>query len=264
MKTVSHIGIVVLLFMSAGASAQDGFCGVRNTTTQDGEQINYTVYYSVAGLYAVAGHASFLNRIDKLNGRAVYHVVGEGSSNARYDWIYKVRDTYESYIDTSDMQPLKFIRDVQEGKNKKYENISFNHHAGIAITDSGAVKVPSCIHDVLSAVYCARNIDFNSYKKNDTIPYKMFLENEVHNLYIRYLGKETIKTRYGKFRAIKYRPLLMEGTIFTGGEKMTVWVSDDANALPVRIESSILIGTIKVDMTSCKGLKYGMTALVKK
>ncbi len=44
-------------------------------------------------------------------------------------------------------------------------------------------------------------------------------------------GKENIKTKYGKFHAIKFKPLLIKGSIFKGGENMNVWVSDDANHL---------------------------------
>jgi hypothetical protein len=80
----------------------------------------------------------------------------------------------------------------------------------------------------------------------------MFLDNEVYSMYIRYLGKETVKTKYGKFKAIKFKPLLIKGTIFQGGEKMTVWVSDDANRIPIRIESPIVVGKVKVDMMSSK------------
>jgi hypothetical protein len=89
----------------------------------------------------------------------------------------------------------------------------------------------------------------------------MFLDDEVFNMYIRYLGKEDIKTRYGKFRAIKFKPLLIKGTIFEGGEKMTVWVSDDANKIPVRIESPITVGSVKVDMMGYKNLRYPLTSL---
>ena len=90
----------------------------------------------------------------------------------------------------------------------------------------------------------------------------MFLDNETYNLYIRYLGKETIKTKYGKFRAIKFKPLLVKGTMFEGGEKMTVWVSDDANHLPLRVESAISVGSVKVDMMGYKNLRYPLTSLV--
>jgi hypothetical protein len=90
----------------------------------------------------------------------------------------------------------------------------------------------------------------------------MFLDNEVYQMYLRYLGKETIKTKYGKFRAIKFKPLLIKGTIFEGGEKMTVWVSDDKNHIPLRIESPISVGSVKIDMISYRNLRYPLTSLI--
>ena len=83
----------------------------------------------------------------------------------------------------------------------------------------------------MSQVYYARNIDYSKYKVNDTIPFNLFLVNEVNKVYIRYLGKETIKSKYGKFKCLKFRPLLLQGSMFNAGEKMTVWVSDDDNRL---------------------------------
>jgi archaellum component FlaG (FlaF/FlaG flagellin family) len=151
---------------------------------------------------------------------------------------------------------------VYEGGYKKYENVTFNHAANTAVTNEGVYKVPNCVQDVLSAIYYARNIDFNKYNPGDKIPFSMFLDNETYDLYIRYIGKETIKTKYGKFKAIKYKPLLIKGTIFEGGEKMMVWVSDDANRIPVRVESPISVGNIKVDMMGYRNLKYPLTSLI--
>ncbi len=76
------------------------------------------------------------------------------------------------------------------------------------------------------------------------------------------MGKENIKTRFGKFHSIKIKPLLVKGTMFEGGEKMNVWVSDDANRLILRIESPITVGSIKVDMMEYKNLRYPLTSLV--
>ena len=90
----------------------------------------------------------------------------------------------------------------------------------------------------------------------------MFLDNEVYSLYIKYLGKEQIKTKYGTFKAIKFSPLLVKGTIFSGGEKMTVWVTDDANHIPVRIESPISVGSVKVDMMGYKNLRHPLASLI--
>lgn len=264
-------GLAILLsglFVSVGTTTKTqapaaDICGARNYTTQAGEQINYTVYYSVMGIYANAGDATFINTVEKLNGRPVYHVIADGKSNSSYDWIFKVRDKYETFIDTATMEPLKFIRNVSEGKHKHYENITFNHAAKTAVTGNGVYKVPDCIQDVISAVYSARNINFNSYKKDDKIPFKMFLDNEVFDMYIRYLGKDDVKTKFGKFKAHKFKPLLVKGNIFEGGEKMTVWVSDDPNHIPLRIESPIAVGSVKVDMMGYAGLRYPLSSLKK-
>jgi len=263
LKVFSLLPFVLMFFAIKARDPQDEFCGITNTTFQAGEEVAYTVYYSVAGIYIDAGTATFTNVLEKMNGRPVYHISGTGKTNPSYDWVYKVRDKYETYIDTATMQPLKFLRNVDEGGHKKYENITFNRSVNTAVTTDGVFKVPDCIQDVLSAVYYARNIDFSKYKINEKIPFKMFLDNEVFSMYVRYLGKENVKTKYGKFRAIKFKPLLIKGTIFEGGEKMTVWVSDDANRVPVRIESPIVVGKVKVDMMSSKNLRYPLDALIK-
>jgi hypothetical protein len=254
----STIAIISWLKLTAG----DDFCGITNKAFKPGELITYNVFYAVAGIYVNAGTATFSLTEEKVNNIPAYHVVGEGRTNSGYDWIFKVRDRYESYFDTSNLQPLKFIRNVDEGGYKKTENVTFNQQTNTAITNEGVFKLPNCVQDVLSSVYYARNIDFNKYKPGDKIPFSMFLDNEVYDLYIRYLGKETIKTRYGKFHAIKFKPLLVKGTIFEGGEKMTVWVSDDPNHFPVRIESPIAVGSIKVDMMGYRNNRYPVSSLI--
>ena len=143
-----------------------------------------------------------------------------------------------------------------------YDNVAFNQQTNTAVSSKGVTKVPECIQDVLSTIYYARNINFNSYNVGDKIPFSMYLDNEVFNLYVKYLGKEKIKTKYGKFNAIKFKPLLIKGTIFEGGEKMTVWVSDDNNHIPLRIESPISVGSIKVDMMGYRNLRHPLTSML--
>jgi len=257
--------ILVIFITALGClplKAADEFCGVRNTAFQEGESITLNCFYAVAGIYVNAGTANFTCTLERMGGKPVYHFVGTGTSNSSYDWIFKVRDRYESYVDTATLQPLKFIRNVEEGSYKKYENVSFNQQSNTAITTKGVFKVPNCVQDVISAVYYARNINFDKYNAGDKIPFTMFLDNENYNLYIKYLGKETVKTKYGKFRAIKFKPLLVKGTLFEGGEKMTVWVSDDPNHIPLRIESPIVVGSIKVDMLQYRNLRYPLTSMI--
>lgn len=253
--------ILISLLVTALTNAQN-FCGISNTAFSSGESITYNVFYSVAGIYVNAGTADFTVNLSRFDNRPVYHVVGRGRTNSGYDWIFKVRDQYESFIDTTTFQPLKFVRNVDEGGYKKYENVRFNQSTNTAVTNDGVFKIPDCVQDVISAIYYARNIDFKKYKAGDKIPFTMFLDNKNYDIYIRYLGKETVKTRYGKFKAIKFKPLLVKGTLFEGGENMTVWVSDDANHMPLRVESPIIVGSIKVDMMQYKNNRHPLTSLI--
>jgi hypothetical protein len=262
MKLYRPLFFLLLIVSSFPLRAGNGFCDMRNSAFNAGEIITYKVFYTAAGVYIGAGEATFRSTIETLNNKPVYHVTGEGKTYSFYDNFFKVRDKYESYFDTATLQPYRFIRNVNEGTYKKFENVNFNKATNTAITNSGVYKVPECVQDVLSAIYFARNIDFDQYKKDDKIMFNMFLDNEVYEMYIRYLGKETVKTRYGKFRAIKFKPLLIKGTIFEGGEKMTVWVSDDGNRIPIRIESPISVGSVKVDMIYNRNLRHRLSSLI--
>jgi hypothetical protein len=253
--------LTLMLLFCFVLNAGDDFCGIRNTSFQAGESSTYKVYYTL-GVYIAAGEASFNVNLERFNNKPVYHITGEGKTYSFYDSFFRVRDKYETYMDTASLQPMKFIRNVDEGGYKKFENVTFNQQTNTAVTNEGVFKVPGCVQDVVGAIFYARNINFNKYKVDDKIPFTMFLDNEVYNLYIRYLGKETIKTKYGKFNAIKFKPLLVKGTIFEGGEKMLVWVSDDANHLPLRVESPISVGSIKVDMMNYRNLRYPLSSLL--
>lgn len=262
MHLKSFFVFLFLCFLSRANYGQE--CLVRNTSWKNGESINYHVYYTLAGIYVYGGEANFSVKLNSFNSNPAYYVRGEGKTNSFFDGIFKVRDKYESYIDTLTLQPYKFIRNIEEGDFKKHETVSFNHHSNVAVTKGGTFKIPDCTQDVLSMIYYARNIDFSKYKPGAKIPFSMFIDDQVHNLYIRYLGKEVVKTRFGKFKAIKFKPLLIEGTIFKGGEEMIVWVTDDMNKVPVRIESPISVGSIKVDMMGYGGLRYPLSSLVTK
>ena len=256
--------IVMILFCNVLVFS-DGIegCKITNTSFKVGESITYKIMYNWNALWLSAGEVNFKVEQATFNNRSCYHVTGFGETYKSYDWFFKVRDTYESYIDQETMQPLKFIRDVNEGGYTIYNNVTFKHSEGKAISTNGTYSIPYCMQDVLSAIYYARNIDFSKYKPNDTIPVSIFLDDKVWPLYIRYLGKEKATTKLGTFNCIKFKPLLIEGTLFSGGEKMTVWVTDDKNKVPVRVESPIVVGSIKADMIKYENLKNPMTAKVQ-
>ena len=253
--------LLSIFFLSGGISAQSNTLRkINNKAFKPGEILEFRIHYGLVD--AGIARLEVKDKMHLVNNRSSYHVVGIGNTTGAFDWFFKVRDRYETYIDTSTMLPMKFIRNVDEGGYKIYNNVTFNQTAGTAVSTKGVFPTPRCIQDVVSAMYYARNINFDRYKPGDKIPFDMYLDDEVYHLYIRYIGKETVKTRYGKFRAIKFKPLLIKGTMFQGGEKMTVWVSDDPNHLVLRVESPISVGSVKVDMYGYKNLRYPLSSLL--
>ncbi len=85
----------------------------------------------------------------------------------------------------------------------------------------------------------------------------MVIDGKVNYLFIRFLGKEVMEMpSEKKYSTIKFSALLVDGTIFDGGEDMTVWVSDDENKIPLKVEAKIKVGWIKAYLVDTKGLKY--------
>ncbi len=243
--------------------AQSDVCQARNTSFKDNEQLTFRIFYNVGFVWINAGNVNFKIKGEEVNGRKVYHVKGVGKTAKSYVF-YKVNDIYETYIDKETMLPLRFVRNVNEGGFKINQDVAFNSKKREATSDKKVYDIPKCTQDVLSAIYYARNINYNDYKPGDKIPFNMFLDDKVYSLYIKYIGKEEITTKMGRFKAIKIAPLLIEGTIFKGGDKMTVWVSDDENHLPLRVDSPILVGSIKADLLGYDNLRNSFASMISK
>jgi hypothetical protein len=239
-------------------------CNQSNTSFNTGEKITYTIFYNVIGLYVNAGEAQFTVRPTKWEGEAAFAFTATGNSNRRYDWIFKVRDKYESIVDSKTLLPYFFSRSINEGSFHQNQTIAFNQKSNEVTTHKGeSFKAADCTFDVVSAVYAVRNLDFSNLHVNEKVYLNFFLDNELFPSYFKYLGKEIIQTRFGKFKAIKIAPLLVKGSMFEGGELMTIWVTDDENHIPIRIQTPIIIGSIKVDMKNYQGLRHPLSALIE-
>mgnify|MGYP006188127611 FL=1 len=123
MKIITaFLTLLLVSFTPASTQTGDEFCGgIRNSAWQTGESIKYNVYYTLAGVYVNGGEANFNINLERYNGKPVYHIIGEGKTNSFFDGLFKVRDKYESFIDTNTLQPYKFIRNILEGDFKTVE-----------------------------------------------------------------------------------------------------------------------------------------------
>lgn len=252
--TVRAILLLIFSFSHSvfHALGQEKLRVVNNTAFKPGETLDYRIHYGLID----AGEARLQVKptLHKVSERTAYHVVGTGKTLGAFDWFFKVRDRYESYIDTEAMIPWIFIRRINEGGYVKNQDVTFDHYKRVAKSNTATIPVPENVQDLVSAFYYARNLDFASAKPGQVFPIKAYLDDEVFPMNIKYIGKEEIKTKLGVFKCIKFRPMLLQGRVFKEEEDMTVWVTDDLNRIVVRAQAEILVGSIKMDLKSYAGL----------
>ena len=254
--------------------AAQNTCVVNNQAFQSGELLTYRIDYNWGAVWLETGEVSFNTTLIDLNNTKIFHFIGAGTTYKKYDWFFKVRDRYESYADTLTLKPLRFIRDVSEGRNSAKDDYVFNSRKGKIYTAEernkkpvklDSIKLRSCTNDVLTAIFYARCLDFSLYKAGDTIPITFVLDGKIYPSYMRYIGKEVINTElFGMVRCIKFCPKLLEGTIFKAGEEMTVWATDDENKIPIYVKTPITVGFIKVYLIKYSGLRNKMNCIIPK
>ncbi|MEI6019776.1 MAG: DUF3108 domain-containing protein [Bacteroidota bacterium] len=225
----------------------------KNTAFKEGEILSYRLHYGPINA-GVAILEVKPNLID-VNGRKVYHIVGSGYSNGSTDVFFKVRDRYETYMDKDALLPWLFVRRVNEGGYKFSQDYTFNHYTKkVDIGNNQNFDIPYGVQDMVSAFYSARNLDLSHAKDGDIYSLTCFVDKEIWPLKIRFVCREDIETDIGKVHALKFRPVVQKGRIFKHDEDLNVWISDDNNHIPLRAQANILIGSIKMDISSVKNL----------
>ena len=263
--TSASIGILLLTVFSFRHDPST-FSSVGNSTADEtplrtykhqafkrGEILKYRMHYG----WLDAGIATIEVKDEEreIGGRKTYHVVGTGESKGTFDFFFRVRDKYESYIDAEALAPWIFIRRVNEGGYTINQDYIFNHYKKkVDIGNNTVFDIPEYCQDMMSAFFYARCLDFENAKENDIFTINGFVDKEVFPIKIRYVGRETIDSDIGKVKCLKFRPILQKGRIFKREDDLNVWITDDKNHIPVRAQAKILVGSIKMDLTECSNL----------
>lgn len=245
--------LVILLSLLTNVGETDAqLKKVENKAFKKGEVLNYRLHYGSVD----AGTATIEVRPEdtKFAGRSVYKMVGTGTTNAVFDMFFKVRDRYETYIDAESLTPWVFIRRVDEGGYKINQNQIFNPYKKTVSSDGKDFSVPENVQDMLSAFYCARTIDYSHAKVGDIFTINAFVDDEIWPMKFKYAGKQVIKSDIGKINCLKFTPIVQKGRVFKKEEDLSVWISDDGNKIPVRAEAKLVVGSVRMDLTSFQNL----------
>ena len=254
--------IILLLFIINSGNAQvvkkltqseQTKTGVKSF--QSGERLKFRIHYG----FFNAGYATLNLEQSKKQEQSLYHAVGEGWTVGAASLFFKVQDRYESYFTKDEVKPIRFIRRVNEGGYIIRRNMYFNHQTNSVIIDDlekNTQKKMSVgdVQDMLSAFYYLRNLDLDKIKTGDEIAIDLFFDSEMYPFKLKFLKNEIIKTKFGKIKTWKIRPIVQKGRVFEENESLTIWITDDDNKIPIRIKAALAVGSLKADLIEFKDL----------
>lgn len=225
-----------------------------------GEKLKYLAHYGI--LNAGEATVEISNSSHYVNGEMTTKIIGKGYSTGTFDFFFKVRDSYTTYMNTSSLKPSRFVRHVDEGGFVFDQEYNFNHDRQEVVTEKNdTVSVPIGIQDLVSAYYYARSIDLDHYKMGDVLTFKAFVDGKVEPIRIKYIGKETIKIKSGKYRCFKFQPIVQSGRVFNDPDDLIVYISDDKNRIPVLIEAKVIVGSVKLELMTTEHLTHPLAKL---
>jgi hypothetical protein len=253
--------ILILVFVMITSTVVAGSFG-------DGEQLTYNVSYRAALVPNINVMKVTLRTVSEdFGGIPHYHIVGNGRTGGFVKGFFNLNDTYHSWLDSTTLLPSRMTADVQEDKYRFRATYNYDWQAMRVNTVTRNAKWDADQHytmpltensgDALSLLYRLRNINVDTLKEDTRYPLDLVLDNTMKTIYYTYLGREDIKIRkVGTFRAIKIRCTMAtsDGATYSDGMELTAWVSDDANRIPLLIESPIRIGSVRITLSTWKVL----------
>ena len=232
--------------------------GQDQSAYKSGEWLSFKISYSG---WVKAGEATLSLKEDKF--KEFFHVKAIGKTTGPIKWFFKVEDYYQSYFSIKSGLPKKFIRKINEGGYKKNLTIEFDQSTNKAIVNN--IKNKSTkefntndnVQDMLSVFYFLRNnYNLDQIKDGNDLSVNMFFDSENYEFKMKFLGLETINTKFGKIKCIKLRPFVQSGRVFKEKESLTLWISADNNKIPIRIKADLVVGSVRVDLDEFSGLNH--------
>lgn len=230
----------------------------REPVFKVGEELRYRLRYGIvtaaeATLRVLASDAKFDNK-------SAYHFVAQGKTSGSFDFFHKVRNRYDSYVHQTELTPFLYTENIKEGNYRRNDKARFYQDQRKVVSNKGTFTGKDQTFDILSAYYFARSLDLTGVRPNQTFKMTYFLDDGLADLEITYIGKERIKTSMGYFNCLKFNPSIQAGRVFKKDSKLYLWITDDGNRIPVKAQVEILVGTVTMELTGAKGLRYPLGA----
>lgn len=242
------------------------------TPFKRGEKLLYRVYYDAlltGQVNAAVAELHITDEIKPIGNINTYHAIAKGRTINAFNYFYKVIDRFESYFNELDYLPVVSIRNAQESDYVRIQNTTFDQKNKKAYFHCKTkdkkltIDLPYPVYDMISAFYYARTLPLHNMKENEEIAIPYLFEDSLHTTRIIFTGREKVKCLLGTFHCLKFKPTVLVGNVFADDLPLTIWITDDENLIPVKAETAILVGAVKMELYEYKNLMYPLTSKIK-
>ncbi len=242
----------------------------KNPPFRIGEELTFKIRYG----FIRAGTAKMMvqEHADSL-GRNLFKFQSTARSASAFNWIYKVRDVVNSFVNIDSFYSVRFEKKLREGGYEADLFTDYYPQDSLAMVDfiryddgkvkkrkSYSIKVPPFVQDILSSFYYVRLKDL---KVGESLYLSNHEKKKVYNLEIIVHRKEKIEVSAGTFKCIVIEPVVRGEGLFKKKGRLHVWLTDDDKKIPVQMKSELFIGSITSELIKIEGVPEPIAARVK-
>jgi hypothetical protein len=205
------------------------------------------LYFDIYWLGIYVGNAT----LEAVNNSGTVKISSQVHSAPVISAFYKVEDYAESRLENG--IPSFFKIKQREGRKRSNKETFFdmdnkklihiNHIKGTK--DEHSINTKN-LWDVMSGFYYLRTQDLNV---GETVYINIFDSNKFYQAEVQVLKKERVRLfNDSEIDSIVVKPVLKSEGLFQNKGDISIWLTDDENKIPVRVETEVPIGKVVAEI----------------
>ena len=196
-----------------------------------------------------AGESILSIKLDTIKEESNYHLISIIKTNKFLDKIYKIRDRIDVLLNDEDYSIIRVLKKLNQGGKKTNFKSVIDYETLTASSDNKITTLPGKVLDPLGAIYYLRSHDI---KIGDKFEFTTYDNDKLRDIIISAKNIEMISTPIGEFECIVLMPESKDGKLLKNKGSMKLWLSNDSNKIPVKIENRTNVGKMIMELKKIK------------
>lgn len=227
---------------------------------QNGERLTFTVSY---GVIKAAEATLSVEEVQFENKIPAYRFSSTAKTFPFFDPVFKVRDTVESIWDIQKKSSLRYTKNLREGTYKQYRIHQYKPDLNRTVYKrwrfkqeefvSKEMTIPPNTQDILSAFYITR---MQNLQIGRDFVINVTTDGKNYPAKVEVLRQETIDSIFGRKDCLVIRPAMRGEAIFKQTGEILIWITNDEQKVPLRMESKITFGKFTATLTDARNVPH--------